>query len=591
MKVTQPIEKYHAELCVIGGGMSGICAAVSAARRGVKVILIHDRPVLGGNASSEVRMWIRGASTAFPFYREGGIIEEIALRNSYYNPTMSYGQWDGVLYDLVVSESNIRLFLNASVYGAKEEKGSIKSVTAWQLTTYRHIEIGADYFADCSGDCILAELTPAAYTSGREAKTMFNESLAVAESDKKTMGNSCLIQAREVGYPVSYTPPSFARKLSDAEFNNRTDITNPDAFKRDNFWWMELGGEVDTVKDAENIKLELLALSYGVWDYIKNSGKFDSENWELDWVGFLGGKRENRRYIGDYVLNQNDIDNATVFLSEVAYGGWTMDDHHPAGFNTTEPPNHHHKISAPYAIPYECLYSKNIDNLFFAGRNISATHIALSSTRVMATCASLGQAVGTAAAIAKKRGITPRAVIAHIDELQIALLDDDCYLLNTKRKLSAAVTGANINASDADKKALLSGVERKLHEGDKGAVSLKKGSPLEFTFAPVYADKLRIVFDSDLPREHTKDERFRLYPHRLNIPKIEERADLPPALVKSYTVSVKKNGVWTDIAATRANFKRLVYVPIGDTVEGVRLTGHDTYGAESIRLFSIDLIG
>ena len=168
-------ENVKAQLCVIGGGMAGICAAVAAARRGVHTVLMHDRPVLGGNASSEVRMWVRGASIQFPDYREGGIIEEIAMRNTRFNPTMSYGVWDGVLFDLVAAEPNLRLLLNTTCTGAAVQGGRIVSADGWQLTTYKRFTVEADYFADCSGDGILTEFTSAAYTVGRESRAQTGE--------------------------------------------------------------------------------------------------------------------------------------------------------------------------------------------------------------------------------------------------------------------------------------------------------------------------------------------------------------------------------------------------------------------------------
>jgi hypothetical protein len=173
---------------------------------------------------------------------------------------------------------------------------------------------------------------------------------------------------------------------------------------------MELGGNRDSIRDTEILRDELIKISFGTWDFIKNSGHFESENLELEWVGFLPGKRESRRYVGDHILNQNDVENEGRFEDIVAYGGWTMDDHHPDGFRYKGQPTIFHPAPSPYGIPYRSLYSKNISNLFFAGRNISATHAALSSTRVMATCAIMGQAVGTAAAIAVRDDLSPRGV-------------------------------------------------------------------------------------------------------------------------------------------------------------------------------------
>ena len=182
----------------------------------------------------------------------------------------------------------------------------------------------------------------------------------------------------------------------------------------ENFWYIELGGEGDAIRDAEAVRDELLRVAYGVWDYVKNApeNREKNANWRLDFLGILPGKRESRRYVGDHILTQNEVRAGGAFADIVAYGGWTMDDHDPAGFASKGAPNIFHPAPSPFGIPYRCLYSRNVENLFFAGRNISVTHTAMSASRVMATCALLGQAVGTAAAVAIQRGTTPRGVYA-----------------------------------------------------------------------------------------------------------------------------------------------------------------------------------
>lgn len=472
----------NTEFCVIGGGLAGVCAAISAARRGVKVVLIQDRPVLGGNASGEIRMWVRGASVSFPEYREGGILEELAMDNIFYNPRMNYSEWDGVVYNKVIAEKNITLLLNTSCVWAAEKNGKIEEIKAWQLTTYTNYCIRAQYYADCSGDCIIAEFTDARFRKGRESKKEYGESYAPEKADSCTMGNSCLLQARETDRIVKYIAPPFAHKFTEEEFQNRFDIKNRSSFKINNFWWIEIGGDGDVIKNAEEYNRELIARAFGVWDYIKNSGRFDAENWELDWVGFLAGKRESRRYVGDYVLNQNDIERAQPFPDEIAYGGWSMDDHNPLGIHTQDLPNIHYPVREPYPIPYRCLYSANISNLFFAGRNVSVTHMALSSTRVMATCALMGQAVGTACSLAVRYGISPREVGGHMEELQQSLRDDDCFLLHTPRKISEAVRTSSSNIGKDRLAGFWEGIERTLGCKD-GAIVLQKGEPLEFVFS------------------------------------------------------------------------------------------------------------
>lgn len=586
----QKTEERFYEFCVIGGGIAGICAAVSAARRGVKTALVQDRPVLGGNASSEVRMWIRGASNGFPLYREGGIVEEISMRNLYFNPTLSFGVWDGVLYDLVVSEPNLTLFLNTTCTAAAQEGSKIVSIDAWQTTTYKKYRIKANYFADCSGDSILSYFTDAQYTSGREDKAAFGEADALDFADKKTMGNSCIMQVRETGEKIAYTPPSFAKKMTEKEFRKRMDVTDRNAFKTDNFWWLELGGDKDATADAEEIKRELLALAYGVWDYIKNSGKFDSETWELDWVSFLGGKRESRRYIGDYVLTETDLLNGGDFEDEVAYGGWPMDNHNPCGFNSEQPPNTNIFLKKPYGIPYRCLYSKNIENLFFAGRNVSVTHLALSSTRVMATCGLMGQAVGTACSLLKEKKLPPRAMLKEIGKLQQALRDDDCYLLYTPRKLSETMANAKSSLREEERKIPESGEERKLKEGEAYAVRINKGEEVRFEFPETDAEKIRIVFDNDIAHEYCDNFFYKNYPMKLNSALSDKQAEMPPSLTKALTVSIKEGETWREIFAENGNYKRLIYIPVHGRITGFSFRGTETYGAEKIGVLSFDIL-
>ena len=223
------------------------------------------------------------------------------------------------------------------------------------------------------------------------------------------MGMSLLLQARETDHPVSFTPPPWAYTFkTDDEMMNKPH--NLRAINT-NFYWVELGGRQDGISDTEEIRDELLKIAFGAWDHMKNWGDHGAENWELEWVGFLPGKRESRRYVGDYILTQNDVEQHPVFPDTIAYGGWQIDDHLPGGFLMDAKDGRHlrkRRLSEPYGIPFRCLYSVNISNLMFAGRNISATHVGLSTTRVMGTIGVLGQAAGTAAAIAVRNNLLPR---------------------------------------------------------------------------------------------------------------------------------------------------------------------------------------
>ncbi|MBO7296105.1 MAG: FAD-dependent oxidoreductase, partial [Clostridia bacterium] len=389
---------YTANLCVVGGGLSGLCCAIAAARHGIKVVLVQDRPVLGGNASSEIRMWVCGANGENN--REGGIIEELMLENYYQNPGLKFPIWDSVLYEKAMAEPNLTLLLNSSCLDATMEGNRIVSVKAWQSNAEAFHTVYAAYFADCSGDSILAPLSGAKYTYGREAKADYGESIPPDVADKKTMGMSCLFQIRETDHPVRFTPPAWAYT-----YPTDADLPYKSHHKNSNFWWIEVGGEWDCIHDTDRCRDELLKICYGVWDHMKNHGDHGVENWEMEWIGFLPGKRESRRYVGKYVVTQNDVEAEGKFDDTVAYAGWTMDDHFPAGFYYKDGyPTVHHPAPERWGLPLRCMISENIQNLTFAGRNISVTHAALSSSRVMATCAVQGQGLGTAIAQAIGEG-------------------------------------------------------------------------------------------------------------------------------------------------------------------------------------------
>ena len=387
--------RHEVDVCVVGGGMAGLIAAISAARGGASVALVQDRPVLGGNASSEVRMWICGAHGRN--MKETGILEEIQLENCYRNPTQIYSIWDSVLYEKARFCPNLKLLLNTTCNNAEMDDGRIASITAWQLTSQSWHTIFARIFIDCSGDSVLAPLTGAAVRVGRESAAEFDEDIEPSTADNRTMGNTLLIQMRQTDSPQPFIAPRWAYKFrspSDLP-NRRGQVTG------DNFWWLEVGGLNNTIRDAEMLRDELMKIGYGIVDYLKNYSphKAEAENWTLEWMGSLPGKRENRRYVGEHILCQNEIRDGGKFEDIVAYGGWSMDDHHPAGLLYPGKPTIFHPAPSPFGIPYRSLVSRTVPNLMCAGRNISATHAALSSTRVMGTTSLLGQAAGTAAAM------------------------------------------------------------------------------------------------------------------------------------------------------------------------------------------------
>jgi hypothetical protein len=441
------------DVFVAGGGMAGVCAAISAARHGAKVVLAQDRSRLGGNSSSEVKMHIVGADCSGKRlgWREGGLIEELRLDDAVNNPHRSFELWDLLLYEKARSEPNLTLLLDAPLFAAETGDGAIQRVMVRCDKTEHLYRIRAKLYLDCTGDSRLALEAGAEMRWGREAKSEFNESLALGAADRQTLGSSILFTARDYGKPVRFTPPRWARNVTKAQLRFR-----PIKSWEYGYWWIEWGGQLDTIRDNERIRFELLAIVMGVWDYIKNSGdKPDSANWGMDWVGMVPGKRESRRIVGDHLLTQRDLTDAAVrFEDAVCMGGWPLDDHPPSGFDRAEEkPGIQIYPDQPYNIPLRSLYSHNLRNLMMAGRNISASHVAFTSTRVMSTCAVMGQAAGTAAALCARAGIPPRQLAqdkARLTELQQILLRDDQTIVGARNTDAADVARkATVTASDA----------------------------------------------------------------------------------------------------------------------------------------------
>lgn len=585
-------KQIHCDLCVVGGGLSGMAVAISAAREGLQVVLMHERAVLGGNASSEIRMWISGARGESN--RETGLVEEIILENHYRNPTKSYPVWDTVLYDFVRREKNIRLLLNCTCMNCEAEEGQyphgrsrrIRSVTGYQMTTQRFYKVVAPFFADCSGDSILAPLSGASFRIGREASAEFGEDLDHQNADTMTMGMSCLIQGRETTNPIPYNPYEWSSKLGDEHFKDRMPDLYNDA---ENFWYLELGGNRDSIGDTEEIRDELLELATGTWDYLKRTPKFKAENWDLDFLGFLPGKRESRRMMGEYLLTQRDVSDGKVFEDEIAFGGWPLDDHFPGGFYHKGTPNTDIATPAPYSIPYRTLYSANVDNLFFAGRNISVTHLALSSVRVMATCALLGEAVGKAAYLAVTNRCAPHDVyLHHVAALQELLLDADCFLPSKRRTVSETCAVAALEGADSR---IRNGVDRAhpIYGEDGGAQMCTPDSAITYRFPASAVESVHLVFDSDLnrktlPGSWVEQTRCMRSNQRLDHP----QTALPTTLCKAFAVTGYLDGKEVFSLQVEENRKRSHHIKLGQIFDTLTLTLKESWGDENIPVISFD---
>ena len=441
-------ETVAADVTVVGGGIAGTCAAVAAARQGTEVVLVNDRPVLGGNSSSEIRVSMCGATkighrnNRNRFAREGGIVEELALRSKYHNQAGNPHLWDATLHELVDAEPTLSLFLNTLVVDVECDGQTIRSVTGHQDGSERSFQFVSPMVIDATGNGTIAVAAGADTTIGSEANAVYDESLAPSAGNEATLGSTIMFTGRETGAPVSYVPPSFAHDFK----------TDPPPLIRDHLdgftagtryaWWLEYGGhpEIDPIADNEHVRDELWAIVYGIWDYIKNSGRFENvDSVALDWVGSIPGKRESRRVVGEYVTTEHDLIGSPRLVDAVGHGGWHIDLHPPAGIydetgvdtdGTTEADRVHWFFDGPYSYPYRSLYTRDVTNLLIAGRHISASRLAFASMRVQMTLGTVGQAAGTAATRCVQHATTPHTLFEEsIPDLQQTLLREDQWII------------------------------------------------------------------------------------------------------------------------------------------------------------------
>lgn len=506
--------RLSCDLLVAGGGMAGVCCAIAAARLGTKVTLVQDRPVLGGNASSEIRMHIVGATglhAGIPLVlepREGGLIEEIRLELAVRNPQRSPAVFDLILYELCRAEPNLTLLLNTSVVAARVEDRRITEVSAERPSTEDRFTISAEAFADCTGDGRLALEAGVPFMRGREGRDAFGEKLALEQGDEKTLGSTLLFQAKKHDRPMPYLAPPWVRRFKPDDFKLRPfGKSGSDLGLEYGYWWIEWGGALDTIKDNERIRDELLAITLGVWNHIKNESGLDVTHWALDWIGFVPGKRESRRFVGQHVLTENDLFASRSFPDAIAFGGWPIDTHPPEGVDAPHvAPCTQNHLPWLYDIPLRCCVASAVRNLFMAGRNISATHLAFASTRVMATCAVVGQGVGTAAALALQAGVEPAAISGNaglLQQVQQRLLRDDAYLLGVRHAdgtdlASRATVRASSEQPGGEAQGVLSGQTRAVH-GPAEQLPAPKANQWESVLDELATGRAHAVYTSAPP--------------------------------------------------------------------------------------------
>ncbi len=467
------------EIIVAGGGPGGVPAAVAAARGGHRVLLIHDRPILGGNASGEIGIPSFGAEVGHPRAREGGIAEELMrLRD---REAETVGEWTRAMEKLVAAEKNITVLYNTHVCAVEMKSETvIGSVIAQNSLTLCRTRYSAPLFIDCTGDAWLGYYAGARYHYGRESKQEYSESIAPETADTLTMSGCVRSGGRDyfvdTGKETPFTLPEWCPKLPEDEENFGRVITGPRVY-----WWMEAPNDYDDVYDGEETRDALLLVLMGSWDHMKNhwSGKDSIKTYKMNVSGIINGRRESRRLIGDYVLTQDDCTSGRTFPDVVSYSGWALDIHHPRGIYSGKEGPLYCGVRLPIvSVPYRCLYSRNIENLLFAGRNVSATHIAIGTLRVQLTIMTLGQAVGTAAHLCLAHGETPRGIYErHIKELQQLLLKNDQYIPGLKNEDEADLCrGARVTASSTSTTEVFQksfGVEGELTELDRCRTTVK----------------------------------------------------------------------------------------------------------------------
>lgn len=407
------------DLVVVGAGIAGMSAAVSAARLGCKVALVNDRPIVGGNNSSDIRVHLGGRIEQGPYKELGGLQKEFGPeKGGNAQPANVYE--DQKKMDWLKAEKNVTLFLNYHAFAVQKEDDKIVSVTAKHTETGKELNFKAPVFADCTGDGTIGYLAGADYLMGREGRDEYGESIAPEKADKLTMGSSIQWYSEDKGKATSF--PEFNYGVRFNEENCEKVMMGE--------WTWETGMNFDQIKDFERIRDYGMLVVYSNWSFLKNHMKENApyKNRQLGWVAYVAGKRESRRLLGDYILKEDDLTKEVMHEDASFTTTWSIDLHSQDPENSKHFPGNEfkavtkHILIHAYPVPYRCLYSRNVDNLFMAGRDISVTHVALGTVRVMRTTGMMGEVVGMAASLCKEHQTTPRGVYQrYLTELKVLM--------------------------------------------------------------------------------------------------------------------------------------------------------------------------
>lgn len=444
---SEPTDGGIFDLIIVGGGVAGTSAAVSAARLGLTVALIQDRPVLGGNGSSEVRVWPEGHTNQEPYPRIGDVVRELVRDKGPGdgNAKDAHIYDDRRKLDVVRAEPNMTLLLEQRVNAAQVENNSVTSVIAQHVRSGRRTRIRGRWFLDSTGDGVVGALVGADFELTRVGHMGASNLWNVGDVEKNEHQLKCECEDDDplsLNFTTSSEPAPFPRcpwaiDLSEKSFpgrkGHRGQWGGEQPLSNLGGWFWESGFDKDPIADMEWVRDLNLRAMYGAWDALKNvDGLYP--NHRLKWAAFIAGKRESRRLLGDVVLQGDDFRKLTSFEDACFPCTWHLDLHLPDpkfdqqrtddAFISRATEGGNFRYQGPYWAPYRCLYSRNISNLFMAGRNISVSHEALGAVRVMRTCGMMGEIVGMAASLCKKHNCTPREVYSlHLDELKQLMLE------------------------------------------------------------------------------------------------------------------------------------------------------------------------